>query len=245
MNPTIETMQSHRSIRKFKEKAIADEILESILKAAQCAATSNFIQAYTIIRVDDPDNRKTIAELCGAQPWILQAPIFLVFCADVNRLGMACQKHGKKMVAGYAEQFIVATVDTALVAQNTLLAAESLGLGGVFIGAIRNDPAVVCECLNIPQNAFPVFGMCLGYPDDDPPRKPRLPLKAVLKKDAYSQKGDDVLLDEYDTLIQTYYRTRDTHQREDTWCKQMAGFASRVIRPHIKSFLKSKGFWLR
>lgn len=245
MNTTIETMQSHRSIRKFKDKAIPDEILEIILTSAQCAATSNFVQAYTIIRVDNQQNRQAIAKISGSQQWIIDAPVFLVFLADLNRLEAACRKHGKEMADGYMEQFIVATVDTALIGQNTLLAAESMGLGGLFIGAIRNNPKKMCDMLNIPDHAYPVFGMCLGYPDDMPPVKPRLPLEAIFKKETYDRKRDEAVLDTYDETTNDYYLSRDSNLKDDTWSIQMAGFMSRIIRPHMKDFIESKGFCLR
>lgn len=244
MKPTIETMSTHRSIRKFKERAVPAKTLETILSAAQYASTSSYVQAYTIIRVDDPENRQSIAEICGNQPWIIQAPVFLIFCADLNRLETACRMHGEKMVDGYAEQFLVASVDTALVGQNTLLAAESLDLGGVFIGAIRNDPLRVCELLQIPNNAYPLFGMCLGYPDDIPAQKPRLPLGAILKEETYSGTGDEMLLEAYDAITRDYYRTRDSNLKDETWSQQMTGFMSKVIRPHIKSSILSKGFFV-
>jgi FMN reductase (NADPH) len=245
MNKTIETMRAHRSIRKFKDKAVSDEMLETILTSAQCAATSNFVQAYTIIRVEDQQNRKVIASLSGDQQWIINAPVFLVFLADLNRLEAACQKHAKEMTQGYMEQFIVATVDTALIAQNTLLAAESLGLGGVFIGAIRNNPKKICDMLNIPENAYPVFGMCLGYPDDMPPVKPRLPLEGFFRKDAYQTNGVDDVLEAYDETTSKYYLSRDSNLKEETWSAQMAGFMSKIVRPHMKAFIESKGFCIR
>lgn len=245
MNTTIETMQSHRSIRKFKDKAIPDEILEIILTSAQCAATSNFVQAYTIIRVDNQQNRQAIAKISGSQQWIIDAPVFLVFLADLNRLEAACRKHGKEMADGYMEQFIVATVDTALIGQNTLLAAESMGLGGLFIGAIRNNPKKMCDMLNIPDHAYPVFGMCLGYPDDMPPVKPRLPLEAIFKKETYDRKRDEAVLDTYDETTNDYYLSRDSNLKDETWSIQMAGFMSQIIRPHMKDFIESKGFCLR
>jgi FMN reductase (NADPH) len=245
MNKTIETMRAHRSIRKFKDKAISDEMLETILTSAQCAATSNFIQAYTIIRVEDRQNREAIARLSGDQQWVIDAPVFLVFLADLNRLEAACQKHAKEMTNGYMEQFIVATVDTALIAQNTLLAAESLGLGGVFIGGIRNNPKKICDLLNIPEKAYPVFGMCLGYPDDLPPVKPRLPLEGFFRKDTYQADGGDAVLEAYDETTSKYYLSRDSNLKDETWSAQMAGFMSKVIRPHMKAFIESKGFCIR
>jgi len=245
MNSTIDTMRAHRSIRKFKDKPVTASVLETILSAAQCAATSNHVQAYTIIQISKPDMRQTIAGICGDQAWIVQAPVFLVFCADLNRLQTACERHGKEMAQGYAEQFIVATVDTALLGQNTLLAAESLGLGGVFIGAVRNDPQKISELLDIPKQAYPVFGMCLGYPDDDPPTKPRLPLEAILKQETYSFDGTDALLDAYDSTTRNYYRFRDSNLKDETWSHQMAEFMGKVMRPHMKDFLNQKGFFLK
>jgi len=244
-NPTIKTMRAHRSIRKFKNEPVAPEDLETILSAAQCAATSNHVQAYTVIQISKPAMRQTIAGICGDQAWIVQAPVFLVFCADLNRLQTACERHAKEMVQGYAEQFVVATVDTALMGQNTLLAAESLGLGGVFIGAVRNDPQRICELLEIPDQAYPVFGMCLGYPDDDPPTKPRLPLGAVLKRETYASEGIDTLMDAYDNTTCQYYRSRDSNLKDETWSHQMAEFMSKVIRPHMKDFLSQQGFFLK
>jgi nitroreductase len=245
MNSTIETMQSHRSIRKYKDKAISDEMLETILTSAQGAATSSFVQAYTIIRVDDQQNRQAITKISGGQQWILDAPVFLVFVADLNRLEGACRKHGKEMADGYMEQFVVATVDTALIAQNTLLAAESMGLGGVFIGSIRNNPKKICDMLEIPENAYPVFGMCLGYPDDLPPLKPRLPLETIFKKDTYQTDGDEAVLNAYDKTTHDYYLSRDSNLKDETWRLQMAGFMSQIVRPHMKAFIESKGFCVR
>lgn len=245
MNTTLETMRSHRSIRKFKDKAIPDKMLETILISAQCASTSNFVQAYTIIRVDDQQNRQAIAKLCGSQQWIMDAPVFLVFLADLNRLRTACRKQGKKMADGYMEQFIVATVDTALIGQNTLLAAESMGLGGLFIGAIRNNPKKICDMLNIPEHAYPVFGMCLGYPDDLPPVKPRLPLEGIFMKEAYQMDRGASILEAYDETTRAYYLSRDSNLRDETWSCQMARFMSRIVRPHMKAFIVSKGFCVR
>jgi len=242
MNTTLKLLKSHRSIRKFKDKSIDEDLLRDIVEAAQCAATSNFIQAYTIIRVKDKNKRHAIAELAGPQAWVEKAPVFLVFCADLNRLVTASKIRGKKSEVGYFEQFITSTVDTAIVAQNTLIAAESMGLGGVFIGGIRNDPQKVCDLLKIPDNAYPVFGMCLGYPDHDPPVKPRLPVEAVFRTDVYSIEGLEDLLHVYDITTSAYYMARDTNLKDETWSQQMADFMSKVIRPHMKAFIESKRF---
>ena len=249
MNLTIDLLSSHRSVRKFTDQPIEESIFKTIIKAAQCAATSNHIQAYTIIRVKNKEIRKQIADLAGPQAWVEQAPTFLVFCADLTRLSTACDYHGKSMAKGWAEQLIVTTVDTALIAQNVMVASESLGLGGVFIGGIRNDPEKVCELLDIPDDAYPVFGMCLGYPDHSPDIKPRLPLELVLMDDTFwgtsPKKEQTQSMDNFDKTTRKYYLSRDSNLKDQTWRRQMADFMSQVNRPHMKSFLEKKGFFLQ
>ena len=245
MNPTIDLLKSHRSIRKFKDTPVDDEIVRIIIETAQCAATSNHVQAYTVIRVIDKKVRREIAKLSGPQAWVEQAPLFLVFCADLTRLEMACGMHAKEMANGFAEQLVVATVDTALLAQNAMITAESLGLGGVYIGGIRNDPRKICDLLHIPEKAYPVFGMCLGYPDHAPPVKPRLPVEAIFKTDQYDRKSEDGYLKAYDRITNTYYQTRDSNLKDQTWTRQIADFMGQKIRPHMKSFLQKQGFFIR
>ncbi|MFH1154594.1 MAG: oxygen-insensitive NADPH nitroreductase [Pseudomonadota bacterium] len=245
MNAVIDLLKSHRSIRKFRDKAVPEALLRTILEAAQCASSSHYVQAYSVIWVTDAKVRKAVSDLAGSQVWVCQAPIFLIFCADLNRLETACFRHGKSMASGYAEQLITATVDTALLGQNTMIAAESQGLGGVFIGGIRNDPARVCSLLSIPDNAYPVFGMCLGYPDDDPGKKPRMPVDSVLMKESYDKAIFSTFMDDYDQSTCDYYLSRSSGARQDTWSRQMAEFMSRETRPHMKSFLESKGFFLK
>jgi len=245
MNTLIDVMRQHRSIRSFTGQAVPDHLLQEIIMAAQFASTSNFVQAYTIIQVTDQEKRKKIAELAGPQPWVEQCPLFLVFCADLKRARKACRKHGVSMASGYTEQFIIATVDAALVAQNTLLAAESLGLGGVYIGGIRNDPQLVCELLAIPDLVYPVFGMCLGYPAEMPEQKPRLPLEIILRKDSHGAGEEEPLLEDYDQRCRQYYRLRSNAGRQECWTRQVADMMSYPLRPHMRAFLEKKGFVLR
>ena len=243
MNATIDQMKAHRSIRKYSDKPVDDETLKRIIAAAQCAATSHFVQAYTLIRVKDTATRHALATLAGPQNWVEQAPVFLVFCADLNRLEAVCRLRGVAMEKGWAEQFVTATVDAVLMAQNVILAAESLGMGGVFIGGIRNDPQTVCDLLEIPDQAYPVFGMCLGWPAHDPPPKPRLPVDAVLFEDRYPKDHDTALFEAYDRTTNHYYLHRNSNLKDETWTRQMADFMGRVIRPQMKVFLEKKGFF--
>lgn len=242
MNETINLLKSHRSIRKFKNQSVEDKKVKEIIECAQSASTSNNIQAYSIIRVNDKEKRKSIAELAGNQKYVEECPLFLVFCADLNRHKIACEMNDRIMEEGYTEGFILATVDATLAAQNALIAAESLGLGGVYIGGIRNNPSEVSNILSLSSNVYPVFGMCLGYPDDNPDKKQRLPLDVIFKVDEYTTQGDVDSIKKYDEDVRNYYIKRTDGKRNDTWTTQIANLMSKPQRPHMKEFLKKQGF---
>lgn len=244
-NPTLELLKQHRSIRKFSQQMVSPDWIHAIVKAGQSAATSSFIQACTVIQVTDEDKRQQLAEAAGNQAYVATAPVFLVFCADMQRHKLVCDMHQADMLSGYTEQFITATVDCGLFAQNCAIAAESLGLGVVYIGGIRNQIARVSELLELPELVYPVFGMCIGYPDQDPEIKPRLPLSVVLKQDRYDDNTDKDSISEYDLSVREYYRSRTGGNKEMSWSEQISGMLVKEARPHMLGFLNSKGFLKR
>ena len=241
MNATIDLLMSHRSIRKFTDQAITPELLDKLIMAGQAAATSSFLQGVSVIRITDKDLRGKLSEIAANQAYVREAAEFLVFCADLNRSSRCCDWHGETATEGFTEQFIIATVDTALFAQNVVVAAESEGLGICYIGAIRNNPAKAAELLKLPRGVYPVFGLCLGYPDQDPEIKPRLPLSVVLKENAYTEEGDRETIEKYDQHVREYYRTRTGGKRDMTWSEQMSGMLSKEARPHMLGFLNDQG----
>ena len=168
---------------------------------------------------------------------IISAPEFLVFCADLNRSSRCCYKHGTSPTEGFTEQFIIATVDTALYAQNVVVAAESQDLGICYIGAIRNDPTLATNLLNLPQNVYPVFGLCIGYPAEDPEVKPRLPLSVIVKENVYDSNDEKEQINRYDEIIRKYYAERSGNNKSQSWSEQMSGLLSSQSRPHMRAFL--------
>ncbi|MGB0733394.1 MAG: oxygen-insensitive NADPH nitroreductase [Pontibacterium sp.] len=242
MNEVISLLKAHRSIRKFSETPVTQDMINEIVSAGQAAATSSFIQACTVIQVNNPETRSEIAKWAGNQVYVEQAPSFLIFCADMNRHKLACDMHNAPMQSGFTEQFLTASLDCGLFAQNCAIAAESLGLGTVYIGGIRNKIYALSEILELPEMVYPVFGMCLGYPDQDPETKPRLPLEVVLKQDTYSADGDQEALQAYDKEVSHYYATRTGGQKSMTWTEQISGMLDKEARPHMMGFLNSKGF---
>ncbi|MAA65624.1 MAG: oxygen-insensitive NADPH nitroreductase [Alteromonadaceae bacterium] len=245
MNPTIELLNSHRSIRKFKDQKIPQDLFETIIRAGQSAATSSHVQAYSIIHVVNPENRAKLVELTGGQTYVADSSDFLVFCADMKRPTEAAERAGAEVVRGMMEQLLVASVDTALMAQNIAVAAESEQLGICYIGGIRNHPADVSEILRLPEHVYPVFGMCLGYPDQNPEVKPRLPLASILKEDYYHDEQDLAQIGAFDDTMRTYYLERTGGNKETNWSEQLKPLFTSKLRPHMSSFLKARGFEMK
>lgn len=235
-------MMRHVSVRSFTSQAIGEQLLEQILSCGQAASSSSFIQAYSVVRVVDEEKRSIIAKAAGNQRWIVNAAEFLVFCADMQRIQYCCEKEGQGALQGYTEHFITATVDTALMAQNVMLAAESHGLGGVFIGGIRNDPDTVSECLQLPHYVYPAFGMCLGWPAQQGDPKPRFPLHSILHQDQYETANINQQVEDYDREMSVYYAGRDTNVKNSNWSQQTARAVQGKTREHMLKFLQLRGF---
>ena len=250
MNAIETLMLNHKSVRKFKNQPVADELLERIVRCAQHAATSEFIQSYSIIKVTDQKIKETIYDEVTSQKPILNAPVFLVFCADVNRLLRASDMNQRKAPESYVEStetFLMVSVDTAIAAQNEVLAAESEGLGCTYIGGIRNNLPKIMELLDIPKGVYPVFGMVMGYPEEhtDEAAKPRLPLGVVLKNEKYHTEGEEEQIRAYDEVIRQYYIDRTGGERNETWSMQMSDFVEKPQRPFLKEVLENQGFRLK
>jgi len=238
-------LRSHRSIRSFENIPLEDDTVTEIVRSAQCAATSSNIQALTVIHVTNTEVRAAIAEVAGGQRYVTTAGAFLVWCADLNRTRRACEAAGGSMASGMTEQFIIATVDVALAAQNAVIAAEAMGLGICYIGAVRNDPQTVSDLLELPDDVYPVFGMCIGHPKKSPDVKPRLPVEVVLKRDTYDSSDEAEQIRAYDETMRQYYRTRGGGTKESSWTEEMAGLVGGERRPHMRQFLADRGFELR
>lgn len=246
MNQTIETLLAHRSIRKFTDQQIPEPLLQQLIEAGQAASTSSFIQATSVIQVTKPDNRLKIRELAGDQPYVSTAPVFLVFCADLKRNATRVESEGAAPDFAWTEQCITAIVDTSLFAQNVAIAAESMGLGICYIGGIRNDPEQVASLLELPELVLPLFGFCIGYPDQQPDLKPRLPFGTVFHQDSYKlNKNDDQRLKDYDSLVSEYYHQRSKGKFAFSWSGQMFKQSQSQSRPFMREFLNKTGFALK
>lgn len=245
MNDLHQLLRAHRSIRKFTAEPLDDLTIQELVRCGQAAATSSNAQAVTVIRVRDAAKRERLAELAGGQPYVASAGAFLVFCADLHRLKIACEAQGGVFCEGMTEHFIMATVDVALAAQNCTAAAEALGLGSCYIGGLRNRPQEVSDLLGLPRLVYPVFGLCLGHPAQNPEVKPRLPLSAVLGEDAYPEAGMAEAIGQYDAEMRAYYQRRTGGTKDSCWSLEMKALVGKEARPHMRGFLAERGFTLK
>jgi nitroreductase len=246
-NEVLTTLLSHRSVRSYLPTPLPPGTLETIIAAAQSAPTSSNLQAWSVIAVEDADRKARLSELAGGQKHIREAPLFLVWLADLARLKDIAQRQGIDSAAlGNLEYFILSVVDTALAAQNALTALESLGMGGVFIGAIRNHPEDVAAELTLPPHVLPVFGLCVGYADQAVPTdvKPRLPQQAVLHHEHYATADATAAIAAYDVAMRSFQQEQGMDLID--WSRQAAKRIDRLgTRVRMAEAVRNLGFPLR
>ena len=245
--PAIELMRAHRSVRAFKPDPVPAGWLETIVEAAQWASSTCFRQVYSVIAITNPDTKHALTPLCGGQKWVEQCPLFLVFCADLNRLDDICRQYEQQVNLDHVETFLSAALDVGLLLQNAALAAEALGLGVVMIGGIRDYPREVIQLLDLPRAVFAISGMCVGFPEAVPQQRPRLPLAEVLHRERYQGQGRLERLAAYDETICAagIYRGKNGPRR---WTEVMARTTSKPPgedRVNLRQILAEQGFELK
>ena len=216
MSETITLMKSHTSVRRFKEEAIPQEDLNEILSAAQMASSWENFQSYSVILVRSQEKKDALFELVP-QEAIRQSAAFLLFVGDLNRAEKGARLHTDTFQPQGVEGLLITSVDAALAGQNTLLAAESLGYGGVIIGLVRYKSVEIAELFNLPDYTYPVFGIALGVPNQQHDVKPRLPLEQVVFEEEYQEQTAEAI-EAYDRVQTEYAGERAT----TTWSQRLA-----------------------
>ncbi|WP_247930891.1 NADPH-dependent oxidoreductase [Streptococcus oralis] len=216
MTETIKLMKAHTSVRRFKEQEISQEHLNEILTAGQMASSWKNFQSYSVILVRSQEKKDALYELVP-QEAIRQSAAFLLFVGDLNRAEKGASLHTDAFRPQGVEGLLITSVDAALAGQNTLLAAESLGYGGVVIGLVRYKSEEVAELFNLPDYTYPVFGIALGVPNQQHDVKPRLPLSQVVFEEEYQEQPVAAILD-YDQVQADYAGARAT----TSWSQRLA-----------------------
>lgn len=249
-SPVIEAMLAHRSYRNFLDRPLEPGALETIVAAASSAPSSSNMQTWSVVAVEDPARKDRLATLAGNQGFIRQAPLFLCWIADLSRLERMGEAHQRRLEGlDYLESFMVALVDAALASQNALLAAQSVGLGGVYVGALRNRPLEVAAELGLPPKAFAAFGLAIGWPDPDAQAevKPRLPQSLVLHRETYGTAGEEAAVAGYDKVLADFSEANGMGRADWTgrMLKRVAGPESLSGRHTMTETLRAMGFPLK
>lgn len=248
MNETINVQLSHRTIREFKDQEIPGDVFRLLMEVGRRTATSVGMQACSIIRVTDVELKKEIAKICN-QEYVARIPELLIFIVDQYRnYRIAQEMNYTAETARDVDRFFQSFTDACLMAQNIVTAAESLGLGTVYLGSILNDSEKICQLLKLPELTFPVLGLGIGYPNQDPQMKPRMEMKMRVFENSYAT--FDSYLDEireYDEEMRTYYDLRDPGRPLDSFSNQVVQRFKHVNpkRQEILNVVMKQGFDLK
>ena len=243
-NKVIDNMLSHRSIRSYTDENVSDEDLDCIVRAVQAAPNWVNLQLVSMIAIRDAERRKLFADLCGHQPHIAEAPVFLIFCADYYRIALACKAKGQTLdeVMQDIDTLLVGAHETGIALEAAVVSAESLGLGTVPIGDVHKNAREVIRELKLPEYVFPILGLCIGYPANDPGLKPRFPKQAIFFDETYKSDLTNELA-QYDTAYTCYLKERPWNNRVGNWTDLATDFYRYPYHYQgVAEALKQQGF---
>lgn len=250
VNPVIDALLAHRSVRAFTDAPLPEGALEAAVAAAQSASSSSNLQAWSVVAVRDPATKAALAAFAGGQRHMVEAPVLLVWLADLARLAQLGERTGQAVEGlDYLEMFLVGAIDATLAAQNAAVALESLGLGIVYIGGLRNQPEQVAKLLGLPPRVLAVFGMCVGHPDPARPAhvKPRLPQGLVLHPERYDASLSEAAVAGYDAAMTDFQTAEGMRPAgwSDVVVQRVRGQEALSGRDRLREALGTLGFDLR
>lgn len=254
--PQVEAMLRHKSVRTFLPDALPEGALETMVAAAQSAPNSSALNQWSLVAVTDPELKQELANSIARTvptdriPWIEEAPVLLLWVADLSRgAKITKQLGGDPIVLEYLDSFLMASVDTALAAQNAALAAESMDLGIVYLGVMRNAAKEVAEMINLPPHSFVTFGMAVGRPDASRTSsiRPRPAQAMVFHHNQYDQQGYEALVEDYEKAY-LEFRTRQS-MKPKTWQDSAYESATSMSymggRENLRETVIERGFKLK
>lgn len=189
---------AHRSIRRYRPDPVPPELLRLLFACALSAPTKSDLQQADIIHITDAGKRQRIVAAIPDMAWILEAPVFLVFCGNNRRIRHIGEWRGKPFANEHLDHFMNAAVDAGIVMMNFIRAAEAAGLGTCPISAIRNAIDATSRELELPEGVFPLAGLCVGYPANPGHISPRLAPEVTVHTNRYDESALREQVDAYD-----------------------------------------------
>ncbi|MEX2453489.1 MAG: nitroreductase family protein [Rhodospirillaceae bacterium] len=248
---TVTELLGRRCIRRYTDRPVPDDLLDTLLACAQSAPTKSNLQQYAIVVTRDHDRRMRLADLNPDTGHMKYCPVFLTFCADIRRARRLTEKHGHAFANNSMDGFLNAVVDASLAMQCFITAAEAAGLGCAPISQVRNRMQEFCEALALPPGVFPVAGLTLGWPAWEGRMNVRLPPGVVVHRETYDDGDLDAAVDDYDRRRHVTnpvppdgQRHADRYGVSDPcyWSENVARQLSQPERAGFRAFLLGHGF---
>jgi nitroreductase len=225
-NQVIDCMMQRRSIRNFTEEIPSDDVVETIVRAGQQAPFAYQLASLLLSR-DQAANQ-------------FAAPLEFTICVDSHRFELIMKRRGWEMATNDLSLMVLGIQDAALMAENMVIAAESLGMGSCFLGAWPYKAKVLIEKYNLPSRVFPLVGLAMGYPAQSPSVRPRYPLEFSFFQDGYPELTDEkiqaamAVMDE-GYLSQDYYRAANymidlEEKRKETYTFENYSWTEHISR---------------
>lgn len=246
MNEILKQLNNRKSIRNFTGESVRDEDLKLIFEAGLRAPTSINGQQISLVYTRDKEKIKKLAELCGGQPQVESADVFISIVVDFNRTKFAAEEIGKNkhVIEKGIEGVIVGAIDAGIMLTSLQAAAESLGYGTTAIGAIRLYPNKMIELLGLPKNTYPILGTTIGVSTKEAkntPLKPRVPLESFAMEDKYDNNAVEKGAIEYESALNKY-RKDNNMDYLTSWAEQISNYYSKIYFQEVGSSLKKQGF---
>ena len=248
---TITGLLSRRSLRRYDDREVPEDLLDVLLACAQSAPTKSNLQQYAIIVVNDSEVRARLGLLCPGTDWLATCPVFLVFCADMRRNQRIADFRGHGHANNNMDTLLNAVVDAAMAMQCFITAAESVGLGCAPISEVRNKISEFSDVLVLPDGVFPIAGLTAGWPAQPGYINQRLPSSIVIHRDRYEDVNLEARVEDYDRRRHEIFPVPPSGQRHTdefgiaeicTWSENVARQLSISERPEFRKFLISRGF---
>lgn len=241
----------HRTHRRYRAATVDPGLVRLLCACALSAPSKSDLQQCDILVVDDAAARRAIGTLIPDQPWVQNAPVFLVFLGNGRRLKHIAELRAKPFPNDHLDQFFNAAVDAGIVLATFIRAAEAVGLGCCPISVIRDHSAKVSELLRLPDRVFPVAGMCVGWPADKGHISPRLSLSTTLHRDRHDEGDLAAQVDAYDRRRLSVHRYGQQRAPERWGEAQVYGWSEDKARQYgvpqradFGAFVRGKGFGL-
>lgn len=244
-NDILALLKQHRSIRQFTDQPLTAAEITTLVTAAQHAATSTFAQQYSIISITDPAIKHALGDITGHH-WLEKSGHYFILVADQHRnLQIAQKVHADTAILRSYDKFMASTFDVAIAAEAIVTAGESMGLGSTIMGSILNDTQRIIKLLNLPELTFPLLGLAVGHPAEQPGLKPRMPQPLMHFSNQYTLPDDfDSQLTAYDEQTADYYAHRNSHLKKITFSQHIVQELQHdpKLRAELIQVIKQQGF---